>query len=509
MVARRMLSASTMRTAMFSLLASLIALGAFAANSDGRHEDTDVVVTAVSGDVSATMAGAPAELRVDSKVALPTRIVTGSDGAVGLAQAQTAITIAADTDIEIPAEAAEGQLIARIVQHRGNVFYDVAHREVGRLRVETPFLVAVIKGTQFNVAVQGDSTTISLFEGRLEILTPDLDETIQLDAGEIAVRSRIDGSIRVIGMDENRVPPPPRAAAAAATDAAVARSSSTPAETATVVARVATVADDAAQKSDASTDRTESSASVGQLEEQAIATSAKPDFVAKNDSAPAVANVAALPAAQPDLATLTVTLDARSVDTGPTVRPEPVSLDPVEAVTVDTDATAVGTDIAIKPGTLETGNDLGATTIAVALDTRGDIAPGIGQADLDLGSPAVDVDAPALDTGSPAVDLLESTASLELDADLDLAGNATLDIDVDTGLSLDTTTPVDLGLDTGADLGTVDTTVSVDLGTDVGLDVDLDESLDLDLGLVSGGELSPLPAPAPGGSLGGAVGRLL
>ena len=50
MVARRIMSASTMRTAMFSLLASLIALDAFAANSDGRHQDTDVVVTAVSGD---------------------------------------------------------------------------------------------------------------------------------------------------------------------------------------------------------------------------------------------------------------------------------------------------------------------------------------------------------------------------------------------------------------------------------------------------------------------------
>ena len=59
-----------------------------------------------------------------------------------------------DTDVEIPAEAVDGNLVARLVQHSGNVFYDVAPRDVGKLRVETPFLVAVIKGTQFNVAVQ-------------------------------------------------------------------------------------------------------------------------------------------------------------------------------------------------------------------------------------------------------------------------------------------------------------------------------------------------------------------
>src|SRR5262245_7318766 len=112
MLVRRTRKASPRaHAALFSLLSSLLAHGAFAASPSGHNESTDVVVTAMSGDVSATIAGAPAELRIDSKVALPARIVTGSDGTLGLAQAQTAITVAADTDIEIPAEAAEGQLI--------------------------------------------------------------------------------------------------------------------------------------------------------------------------------------------------------------------------------------------------------------------------------------------------------------------------------------------------------------------------------------------------------------
>ena len=144
----------------------------------------------------------------DSTVLLPARIVTGHDGTLGLTQAGTNISVSNDTDVEIPAEAVDGNLIARLVQHRGNVFYDVAPRDLGKLRVETPLLVAVIKGTQFNVAVQPDSTTISLFEGRLEIRTPDDTDVVQLNAGEIAIRSRTDGAIRVVGMDDDRVAAP-------------------------------------------------------------------------------------------------------------------------------------------------------------------------------------------------------------------------------------------------------------------------------------------------------------
>jgi FecR-like protein len=170
--------------------------------------------------VHVTVAGVETEVAVDSTVGLPARIVTGADGMLALTQARTSITVAADTDLEIPAEAVDGNLIARLVQHRGNVFYDVAHRDVGRLRVETPFLVAVIKGTQFNVAVGENSTTISLFEGELDILSPDSTDVIQLDAGEIAIRSRIDGSIRVVGMDENPIAAAPAAAPATAAVAA-------------------------------------------------------------------------------------------------------------------------------------------------------------------------------------------------------------------------------------------------------------------------------------------------
>ncbi len=188
-----------------ALVLAISAGAALAGSSRSAREPERIFVTAVSGSVSVTMAGSSTPVQLDSTVGLPARIVTGDDGMLSLTQAGTNITIAADSDVEIPAEASDGQLIARLVQRRGNVFYDVAHREVGTLRVETPFLVAVIKGTQFNVAVQEGASAISLFQGRLEINTPDGSDSIQLNAGQIATRSNADHAIGVIGMNDQHV----------------------------------------------------------------------------------------------------------------------------------------------------------------------------------------------------------------------------------------------------------------------------------------------------------------
>jgi hypothetical protein len=192
----------------FGLVALVLAItagAALAGSSRSSREPERIFVTAVTGTVSVTMAGSSTPVQLDSTVDLPARIITGDDGMLSLTQAGTNITIAADSDVEIPAEAADGQLIARLVQRRGNVFYDVAHREAGTLRVETPFLVAVIKGTQFNVSVQDGNSTISLFQGRLQIDTPDGSDSVFINAGQIATRNSADNSIGVIGMNDKRV----------------------------------------------------------------------------------------------------------------------------------------------------------------------------------------------------------------------------------------------------------------------------------------------------------------
>ena len=103
--------------------------------------------------------------------------------------------------LEFPRSRSAARPIDRIVQPRGNAFYNIGKREGRKLRVETPYLVGVVKGTQFNVAAQDEATTISLFEGLLEVRATDDSAVVDLKAGEIASRKRGDKSISVIKMD--------------------------------------------------------------------------------------------------------------------------------------------------------------------------------------------------------------------------------------------------------------------------------------------------------------------
>ena len=105
---------------------------------------------------------------------------------------------------KFPQSAAEDGLVERIIQVRGNAFYNIGKRSGTRLRVEAPYLVAVIKGTQFNVAAHDDSTTIALFEGHLEVRASDDSDVVDLDAGEIAIRRRNDVSISVLRLNAVR-----------------------------------------------------------------------------------------------------------------------------------------------------------------------------------------------------------------------------------------------------------------------------------------------------------------
>ena len=397
-----------------ALLLSLVSAGAHAGSSAPRDADgSRISVTAVAGDVDFTMAGRAVAVAPRATVVLPARIVTGQDGNVGLTQAGTNINVANDTDVEIPAEAVDGNLIARLVQHRGNVFYDVAPRDLGKLRVETPFLVAVIKGTQFNVAVQQDSTTISLFEGRLEIRTPDDSNVVQLNAGEIAIRSRVDGAIRVVGMNDERVAAPVAAQPAVAD--AVRESSST--------GEVTIAADGAALRAD--------------FADSVVIAQPPVDLAV-------------------DRGALDVALDANVAATDGRVD-----------VGLDTNVDLGG---ALDVG-LDTGVDLGGVTADVSLDTGLDV----GGSTVDLGLDTdLDLDTGILDAGVDAgIDAglnLDGSLDAGLDAGLELDG--LVDTSVDAGVTLDDAS-LDVDLDAGLDLGVLDVELDVDLGAgtvDLGLD---------------------------------------
>ncbi|MEX2495310.1 MAG: FecR family protein, partial [Woeseia sp.] len=139
---------------------------------------------------------------IDMMLDLPAVISTGADGSIKLAQKETAISIAANSAIELLEGPAAGQIVERVVQDSGSAFYDVESGKSTRFRVETPYLVAVVKGTQFNVTVAAESSTVALYEGQLRIEAPDGSDAVDLHKGQIAKRHRGDSRITVLAMED-------------------------------------------------------------------------------------------------------------------------------------------------------------------------------------------------------------------------------------------------------------------------------------------------------------------
>jgi FecR protein len=378
-----------------------------------------IVVVAVHGEVSVSTGGATLTVRPGSVIDPPATILTGRDGHVELRQGATTASIAGDTRVELPALAGADGLIERVRQPRGNVVYDVARRPGRKLRIETPYLVAVVKGTRFNVAAQYESATVSLFEGRLEIWAPDESDVVDINAGEIATRSRTDRRIRVLSMDTGDLIRARNAAPGEATDtrSAGAATRDAGAEPPPVVA-------------------------IDEEHRDTRTTTESPATVEPN---------AQVAAGAPDLTTVDVDDVKTGADIDAFTKVGPVSdrLDVPVAVDLDAGELVLAPEAAL--GVSE--------TVAVRVATENPI---------DLTSPsldpaaAVDVDlGTAVTTGTTATAVIEPTgAQTDIGAQ---AGVVSTPIAVDAGVGVGSTTAIDAGVAAGP--LTVDVGVGVDAGT--------------------------------------------
>jgi FecR protein len=198
------------------LVALSLAFALCVSHSAFALDTGDIVVASIKGEVHIAVRGTDTRLRAGAVLELPATVRTGRDGAVELRQGATSVSVGPESLLEFPALASPGGSIDRIVQPRGTAFYSVGKRGGRKLRIETPFLVGVVKGTQFSVVAQDHSTNISLFEGLLEVRSADDSDVIDLHAGEIAMRDRAATDISVMKMEAGATPPVPSAPASKA-----------------------------------------------------------------------------------------------------------------------------------------------------------------------------------------------------------------------------------------------------------------------------------------------------
>ncbi len=149
------------------LIATVFALtaasGAFAAEggtwSVGKSSG-EVWIT--NGDVQ------QASLKPEDNLKPGDTIRTGRNGRVLLSRGEESILVAPNSVIGLPAEQKEA-LTTTIVQRAGSILLEVEKRNVKHFEVETPYLAAVVKGTQFRVSVNATGTSVDVMRGQVEV----------------------------------------------------------------------------------------------------------------------------------------------------------------------------------------------------------------------------------------------------------------------------------------------------------------------------------------------------
>ena len=126
----------------------------------------------VQGNVRIRTAGEEARgwqpLKGTVLIAGDSEVATGADGIAVLANGIDRIELSPNSHVVLPAPTEGPDLLTRIRQKLGRVFFDVGPRPERRFEVEAPFLVVLVKGTQFTVASNYMGNSVEVREGTVE-----------------------------------------------------------------------------------------------------------------------------------------------------------------------------------------------------------------------------------------------------------------------------------------------------------------------------------------------------
>ena len=126
-------------------------------------------VSKSSGDVWMTTSGVQeASLTSEATLKPGDSIRTGRSGRVLLTRGEETILIAPNSVIALPEQQKDG-LSTTIIEQAGSILIQAEKRNVKHFQVETPYLAAVVKGTQFRVSVTNRGGSVEVTEGRVEV----------------------------------------------------------------------------------------------------------------------------------------------------------------------------------------------------------------------------------------------------------------------------------------------------------------------------------------------------
>jgi hypothetical protein len=141
-----------------------------AASSGAIAAENDVwSVGKSSGEVwIATSEAQQVSLKPDETLKPGDTVRTGRNGRVLLVRGEETILVSPNSVVGLPLEKKDG-LSTTVLQQAGSILLEVEKRNVKHFEVETPYLAAVVKGTQFSVTVGATGTSVDVRRGQVEV----------------------------------------------------------------------------------------------------------------------------------------------------------------------------------------------------------------------------------------------------------------------------------------------------------------------------------------------------
>lgn len=120
-----------------------------------------------------------------------TTVITGANGTVVLARNTESMIIGPNASVTVPGPNILG--LTTIRQRAGTVVYEVEKRNVRHFAVKTPTLIAVVKGTKFQVSEDDQVSSISVLQGSVRVSNNSTGQSADLSPGQKATVTRGSG----------------------------------------------------------------------------------------------------------------------------------------------------------------------------------------------------------------------------------------------------------------------------------------------------------------------------